>query len=321
LNYKIYVDGQEGTTGLMIAERLAARALAADNIEILKIAPDKRKDEAERARYLNAADVVFLCLPDAAAIDAVKLIYNHDVRVIDASTAHRTAKGWAYGLPELSEKHREQIKYASRVSVPGCFATGFNLIAYPLVKEGLLPADFPFYCHSVTGYSGGGRKMIVAYKDSYRDASHDSPCFYRLDLNHKHLPEMQAVPGLKTPPLFTPIVADFYKGMTVAVPIYTNQLPLGCSLGVLREFFSKYYAGYHFVKTITDNAEAGLFKGDYLPATGCNDTNRVELFVFGNAEQALIVARLDNLGKGSSGAAVQCLNIMLNEDERLGLIV
>jgi len=321
LKYKIYVDGQEGTTGLMIAERLAARALAAGNIEVLKIAPEMRKDEAERAKFLNAADVVFLCLPDAAAIEAVKLIENKNVRVIDASTAHRTADGWAYGLPELSFAHRENIRYANRVAVPGCFATGFNLIAYPLVKEGLLSADFPFCCHAVTGYSGGGRKMITAYKDSYRDESHDSPCFYKLDLNHKHLPEMQAVPGLKKPPLFTPIVADFYKGMTVAVPICVNQLPLGCSLDVLREFFGKYYAANHFIKVITDNDEAGLFKGEYLPATGCNDTNRAELFVFGNAEQALVIARLDNLGKGSSGAAVQCMNIMLGDDERLGLVV
>ena len=315
--YKIYVDGQEGTTGLMIRERLLARNASAGDLDILEIDPDKRKDASERKKYINAADVVFLCLPDDAAREAVSMTENARTRLIDASTAHRTAAGWAYGIPELSAKHRDDIRQANRVSVPGCFASGFNILIYPLVARGLIPADHPLYCHSVTGYSGGGKKLIARYEDKSRDKALDSPCFYKLSLNHKHLPEMQTVSGLSRPPLFTPIVADFYSGMTVAVPLYLRA-GLDLSVSVLCDFYADYYKGQPFIKVTPDGGQ-NLYDGDYLCATGCNGTNSMELSVCGNDEQAVLFACFDNLGKGSSGAAVQCMNIMTGSDERLGL--
>jgi len=304
----------------MIRERLIARQSAENDLKIMTIDPEKRRDEAERKRFLNEADIVFLCLPDAAAIEAVGMIENENTRVIDASTAHRTNASWAYGLPELSADHRKKIESSKRVSVPGCFATGFNALVYPLVLNGLLPADYPLSCHAVTGYSGGGKKLIETYENEGRDAALNSPCFYRLSLTHKHLPEMTAVSGLKHPPLFTPIISDFYKGMTVAVPLHVKQNNLKLKTDGLREFYLNHYAGQNFIKVITDLNDAGLYSGDYLPATNCNDTNRLEILIFGNEEQALLIARLDNLGKGSSGAAVQCMNIMTGADEKMGLI-
>ena len=321
MKYKIFVDGQEGTTGLMIRERLAARSMELDDFEIMSIDPEKKKDASERAKYLNAADVVFLCLPDAAAVEAAGLITNENTRVIDASTAHRISAGWAYGLPELSARHRERIAAGKRVSVPGCFATGFVALIYPLIAEGLLPRDYPVCCHSVTGYSGGGRKLIETFEAEGRDAALSSPCLYGLGLTHKHLPEMTAVTGLNNPPLFSPIIGDFYKGMTVAVPLHIEQAGLTFTADSLRDFYSDYYHGQRFVKVMLGMEDAGLINGVYLPATGCNGANRMELFVFGTDAQAIAVARLDNLGKGSSGAAIQCMNIMTGVDERLGLSV
>ena len=319
MKYKIFVDGQEGTTGLMIHERLIARNAAKGDLEILMIDPEKRKDETERAVFLNEADFVFLCLPDNAAVEAVNLITNKTTRVIDASTAHRTDPGWAYGLPELSAGHRNAIKLSKRVSVPGCFASGFNVIIHPLVAEGLLPADHPVSCHSVTGYSGGGKKLIELYENENRDAALNSPCFYRLSLNHKHLPEMKVVSGLTHAPLFTPILSCYYKGMTVAVPFHLKQAGLNFSVETLREFYEKYYKKCFFIRTMPPIEKAGLYNGDYLPAENCNGTNRMEIFVSGNEDQAVVIARFDNLGKGSSGAAVQCMNIMLGSEEYLGL--
>ena len=219
---KVFVDGQEGTTGLQIHERLQARK----DIEILKIDPEKRKDPKERKKLINEADIVFLCLPDEAARESVSLVENNNTRIIDASTAHRTNDSWAYGLPELSPAHREKIRNSSRVSVPGCHATGFNVLMYPLIKEGLVQKDYPVTCHSVTGYSGGGKKRIAEYDAAgVSDESMKSPRFYALSLKHKHLPEMQKISGLAKPPLFTPIIGANYKGMTVAIPLYSSLLP------------------------------------------------------------------------------------------------
>ena len=320
LKHKIFVDGREGTTGLMINERLAARSEVKDDIEVLAIDPEKRKDTAARAELLNEADIVFLCLPDAAAVEAVGLIKNKKTRVIDASTAHRTAVGWAYGLPELSGKHRDAIKNSPRVTVPGCFATGFATLVFPLVSEGLLPPEHPVYCHSVTGYSGGGKKLIGLYEDENKNEALLSPCLYSLGLDHKHLPEMRMISGLKHAPLFSPIVADFYKGMTVAVPLHAAIYGLNLTVNGLREFYSDYYRGQYFIEVMPEIKNAGLFNGTYLPATGCNGTNRMELYVSGGNGRIMLIARLDNLWKGSSGAALQCMNIMTGADERLGLI-
>ena len=305
MKHKIYVDGQEGTTGLEIFKRLEAR----DDVEILKIPLDKRKDTDERKKYLNMADIVFLCLPDAASREAVTLIDNPNVRVIDASTAHRTDDNWAYGIPELGDDYKEKITTSKRVSNPGCFASGFNMLIHPLIKNGIIPNDYPVTCHSVTGYSGGGRKLIEYYESGEHKDVVNSPCFYALDLTHKHLPEMHKHSGLKNPPLFTPIVCNFYRGMTVAVPFHID-IPAK----EIHEVYANYYSGQRFIKVMPLGYHKELEWG-YLNAESCNETNNMEILVFGNETQVLTVARFDNLGKGASGAAIQNLNIMLGLDE------
>ena len=310
---RVYVDGQEGTTGLRIREVLAGR----DDIDVLSIDPGKRKDAAERARLLNAADVAFLCLPDAAAREAVALVENPATCVIDASTAHRTDPGWAFGLPELARDQRDRIRQSKRIANPGCHATSFVLLIRPLVAAGVLPASFPLTATSITGYSGGGRKMIEQYETS-GDARLTSPRPYALGLAHKHLPEMTAHSGLAVAPVFMPVVANFYKGLAVSVPLQLSQLGGGTSAGTLRETLADYYAGERFVRVMPLNDPETIANGAF-DVQGCNDTNRVDLFVFGGDEQALLIARLDNLGKGASGAAVQCMNIHLGVDETMGL--
>lgn len=315
MKYKVFVDGQEGTTGLKINERLEVRS----DIEVLKIDPDKRKDPAERSKLLNEADIAFLCLPDAAARESVSMVTNNTTRLIDASTAHRTQPEWVYGLPELSRGQRELIKSSRRVAVPGCHATGFNLALYPLVKEGIVPKDYPITCHSITGYSGGGKKLIELYETESENACNlESPRFYSLTLAHKHLPEMQKVTGLSYPPVFTPIVSNYYQGMSVSVPLVTRLLNKKPAARDIHEFLAAYYQGERFVKVMPYDCESCLDKG-YLGATGCNNTNNIELYVFGHQEQVLILSRLDNLGKGASGAAIQNMNIMLGVDEGEGL--
>ncbi len=313
--YKIFVDGQEGTTGLQINERLHDRS----DIELLKIDPDKRRDINERKRLINAADVVFLCLPDDAARQSVSLVENSRTRIIDASTAHRTNPSWAYGFPELSSRHRERIIPSSRVSVPGCYATGFIALLYPLVNAGIIPNDYPVTCHAVSGYSGGGKKRIAEYSsaDPYDDEI-KSPRFYALTLKHKHIPEMQKITGLSQPPLFTPIIGPYYKGMTVAVPLYSKYLTKKSSAESVCEYLYSYYEGQHFIKVYPFGSEGGIVDG-FLSATGCNGTNVLEIYAAGNDDHILLTARLDNLGKGASGAAVQCMNIMMGIDERTGL--
>lgn len=313
--YKIFVDGQEGTTGLKINERLEQR----NDIEILHINEEKRKDPLERSKLLNEADIAFLCLPDTAARESVSLVQNKSTRIIDASTAHRTTNEWAYGLPELSQAQRAAVEGSKRVSVPGCYATGFNVLLYPLIREGIISADYPVSCHAVSGYSGGGKKLIEKYEgDSTDKKSIESPCFYSLALSHKHIPEMQKISGLDRAPLFTPIVSGYYQGMTVAVPLHRELLSKKLTAAEIQEFFAEYYKGQRFINVIPFDSDNYLDNG-FLFATGCNGTNRLDIFVFGNNSQILLVSRLDNLGKGASGAAIQNMNIMLGLEEDKGL--
>lgn len=319
MKYKVFVDGQEGTTGLEINSRLQNRP----DIEILKINPEKRKDIDERKRLLNEADIVFLCLPDDAARESVSLVTNPATKIIDSSTAHRTVEDWTYGLPELSPAHRKNVAESVRVSNPGCFATGFISLMYPLISNGIVTPDYPATCHAVTGYSGGGKSRIADYESKAAAAENksklNSPCFYALGLKHKHLPEMKKHSGLMNPPLFTPIIGGFYRGMTVAVPLVPDHMAKKISASELYSFFAGHYKDANFIKVLPFGAEES-FQFNFLDAEGCNNTNNLEIMIFGHETQILAVARLDNLGKGASGAAVQNMNIMLGVDETTGLV-
>ncbi|MCL2096820.1 MAG: N-acetyl-gamma-glutamyl-phosphate reductase [Oscillospiraceae bacterium] len=314
---KIYVDGQEGTTGLEINDRLKKR----EDLEILKIAQDKLFDVEERRKYINRADIVFLCLPDEVAIESVSLIDgdNLSTRVIDASTAHRTADGWVYGLPELSPEHRKNIADAKRLANPGCFPTGFNALVYPLVRENILPPDYPVTCCAVTGYSGGGINLINIFESEENKGKLNSPCFYSLPMRHKHLPEMQKHSGLLNPPVFTPIIGGFYRGMTVAVPLRTDAFKSKINAAEINAFYKNYYNKQNFIKIAPTNVQ-DEFEWGFMNAESCNNTNNLEILVFGHDDCVLLAARLDNLGKGASGAAVQNMNIMLGIDETYGII-
>ncbi len=311
---KVFIDGKEGTTGLQIYERFAERG----DVEILLIDDEKRKDAEERARMINASDITFLCLPDAAAKEAVKLCTNPDVRIIDASTAHRTNPDWDYGFPELSERHRERIRNSKRVANPGCYASGFISLVYPLVKAGVLPEDYPVTCHAVSGYSGGGKKMIAAMESENKTKEMFSPRQYALTQCHKHIPEMQTVCGLKYKPMFNPIVDDYYNGMVVSVPLVSRCLTKKYTPADIHEILSEHYVGQHFVKVMELGGEQTLSDG-FIAANTLAGTNDMQLFVCGNEDQILLMSRFDNLGKGASGAAVQNMNIMLGIDEAKGL--
>ncbi len=311
---KVFVDGQEGTTGLKIHERLARRS----DVQILQIDPEKRKDTKARQDLLNAADIAFLCLPDAAAKESAALVTNPKTRLIDASTAHRVDPAWAYGIPELSRKHREGIKSAKRVANPGCHATGFNILVYPLVQQGIVTRDYPFTCHSITGYSGGGKKLIASYENPSRKESLKCPRQYALSLKHKHLPEMQHIAGLSDPPVFDPICGDFYQGMAVSVPLHSKLLAKPMNAKAIQQVLASYYAGQRFVRVMPFESDAMLDEGFFDPMA-CNNTNNLDIFVFGHDSQIILISRFDNLGKGASGAAVQSMNIMLDVDERQGL--
>ena len=313
LKPKIYIDGKEGTTGLQIYDRLAAR----DDIELLLIDEDKRKDTEERKKLINAADIVFLCLPDAAAMEAVGLAENPDTRIIDASTAHRTAPGWVYGFPELKPGQRQAIAKAKRVANPGCHATGFISVVAPLVELGLLPKDADLSCFSLTGYSGGGKKMIAQYESPDRDIALSAPCPYGLGQGHKHLPEMQAICGLEKKPVFVPIVDDYYKGMATTVPLHRSQLRAVPSLHALWRAYADYYAGQKLVRVAPDPAEEPTAK---LYANAKAGQNDLTIVVAGSDEAFTVTALFDNLGKGASGAAVQNMNIMLGLEETTGLL-
>lgn len=312
---KIFIDGKEGTTGLQIFERFEKR----DDLDILLIDEDKRKDVSERARLINESDITFLCLPDAAAVEAVGLVTNDKVRIIDASTAHRTNPAWNYGFPELSARHREAIRNSKRVANPGCYASGFISLVYPLVQAGILGEDYPLTAHAVSGYSGGGKKMIAAIEGADKTKEMASPRQYALPQAHKHLPEMQAVCGLKHKPMFNPIVDDYYAGMVVSVPLVTRALAKKVTPKDIHEILSAHYEGQRFVKVMELFGKETLPDG-FLAANTLEGTNDMQLFVFGNDEQILLCSRLDNLGKGASGAAVQNMNIMLGLNEATGLV-
>ncbi len=313
--HKVFVDGQEGTTGLQIRDRL----LDHDGVRLIEIDPDRRKDASERQRLLNAADIAFLCLPDAAAKESAALVTSERTRLIDASTAHRTDPAWVYGLPELNKAQRARIRSAGRVANVGCHAAGFILLVHPLVAAGVVPKDYPVTCHSLTGYSGGGKKMIAEYEQPERPRFPIGvPRHYALGMSHKHLPEMQKYGGLDYAPAFNPIVGDFYKGMAVVVPLARRLLAKKLLLKDMHDLLAEYYAGERFVRVMALNDDANL-EGGYFDPLGANDTNRNDIFVFGNDENMVLVSRLDNLGKGASGNAVQNMNLMLGLDEGTGL--
>jgi len=309
---KIYIDGSEGTTGLRINERLEGR----DDIEIIHINPELRKDNAERAKCINASDITFLCLPDAAAIEAVSLVTNDKVRIIDASTAHRTEPGWAYGFAELAPSFRENIRNGKRIANPGCHASGFIALMYPLIAKGILPKNYPAVTYSLTGYSGGGKKMIAAYESEDKSKDLYAPREYGLTQNHKHLKEMKAICGLDKAPLFTPIVDDYYAGMIVNLPLYADSVSMGAE--ALRDFYAEYYKGERFITVKPFSAQTEEL-GGFLDAGSVAGLDGMEIFVMGNDERILVSSRFDNLGKGASGSAVQCMNIMLGIDEATGL--
>jgi N-acetyl-gamma-glutamyl-phosphate reductase len=307
---KVYIDGQAGTTGLQIYDRIGAR----EDLELLRIDEDKRHDLAERKKFLNEADIVFLCLPDAGAIEAVSLIENPDVRVIDASTAHRTAEGWTYGFPELSREQREAVRVSKRVANPGCHATGFIAAVAPLIRLGILPVDYPVTCYSLTGYSGGGKKMIAEYEDEGRAKALDAPGIYGLSLKHKHIPEMQKVTGLAYPPVFLPVVDDYYKGMAGTIMLHNRLLAEKLTAEQICERLQEYYKDEHFVRVLPFGTNENRIHANRLAGT-----NSLELIVCGHEEQTSVTALFDNLGKGASGAAVQNMNIMLGLAEDTGL--
>ncbi|MDR3206971.1 MAG: N-acetyl-gamma-glutamyl-phosphate reductase [Oscillospiraceae bacterium] len=307
---KVFIDGQAGTTGLQLEQRLRARG----DVTLLAVDPARRKDPEARRAMMAQADAVFLCLPDEEARVSASLA-PADTLVIDASTAHRTAPGWAYGLPELSEAHRAAVAASKRVALPGCHAAGFIAAVYPLVAAGLLPRDTRLSCTSLTGYSGGGRALMEAYETARTpgDPLH-APRPYALGLSHKHLPEMRTVTGLAEPPLFLPVVGDMAQGMLVTVPLWGAWLTRPGGARTVWETLSPHYEGSRFIRVMPLDLTANTQVG-FLDPTACNGTNRLELFVFGHETQALLAARLDNLGKGAAAAATQCLNIARGLDE------
>ncbi|MCQ2510058.1 MAG: N-acetyl-gamma-glutamyl-phosphate reductase [Lachnospiraceae bacterium] len=307
---KVYIDGQSGTTGLQIYERIGAR----EDLELLRIDEDKRHDLDERKKFLNSADIVFLCLPDAGAIEAVSLIDNPEVRVIDASTAHRTNPNWVYGFPELSKAQRQAIKESKRIANPGCHATGMISVTAPLVNMGILPKDYPVTCFSLTGYSGGGKKMIADYEAEGRAEKLSAPGIYGLTLKHKHIPEMTKMTGLTNTPVFLPVVDDYYKGMASTIMLQNRLLNGQPTAEEICKKLQEYYADEYFVRVLPfEEARPTIY------ANTLAGTNRLEIAVCGNEDQTTVTALFDNLGKGASGAAVQNMNILLGLDERIGL--
>ena len=307
---KVYIDGQAGTTGLQIFDRIGAR----EDLELMRIDEDKRHDNEERRKFLNAADIVFLCLPDDGAREAVSLIDNPNVRVIDASTAHRTADGWTYGYPELSAEQRAAIAASHRVANPGCHATGFISCAAPLIRMGIAPASYPFTCFSLTGYSGGGKKMIADYESAEKAQALFSPCIYGLTLKHKHIPEMTRVCGLESPPVFLPVVDDYYKGMATTIMLHNNLLSGRPDAQEICERLQEYYSGQYFVSVLPFGSNPARLYANELAGT-----NHLKIVVCGYEDETSVTALFDNLGKGASGAAVQNMNIMLGIDEATGL--
>ncbi len=307
---KIFIDGSQGTTGLKIFERFSKR----DDIELLKIDDGNRKDAAERARLINESDITFLCLPDAASIEAVSLVKNDRVRIIDTSTAHRTNDGWAYGFPELDGSFEEKIKTYNRIAVPGCYASGFNSIVYPLVKHGVISPDYPLTCYAMSGYTGAGKKGIAQYEDKGRNDELDSPRQYALSQEHKHLKEMKAISGLSRVPFFAPHICDYPCGMVVSIPLFTDMLLKKMTKTDLQKLFAEHYNGKEFVKV----RELG-YSESMIGSNNFAGRDDMEIEINGNDDRILITSRFDNLGKGASGAAVECMNIALGLDKTKGL--
>ncbi len=306
---KVFIDGSAGTTGLRIYERLGER----DDITLITLPEEKRKDTEARREALNQADIAFLCLPDAAAIEAVSLVDNPNTVIIDTSTAHRTNENWTYGFPELSEKTEESVKNSKRIAVPGCHASGFIALVYPLIEKGIISSDTLLSCHSITGFSGGGKAMIADYSAENRAKALSSPRQYGITQNHKHLKEMKAVTRLDNAPVFCPIVADFYSGMEVTVPLFASQLNEGYSVEDIKKVYKEKYNG-EIVKYLDSIDENGFIASNTL-----SFLDSMQITVTGNEERILLVARYDNLGKGASGAAVECMNLSMNTDKTKGL--
>lgn len=310
---KVFIDGSEGTTGLRIFERFQGR----DDIELMHIDPELRKDPAERKKMINASDVTFLCLPDAAAMESAAMVENDHTVLIDASTAHRTEPGWAYGFPELSAQHKDAIASGKRIAVPGCYATGFISLVYPLIAGGILPADYPLSCFALSGYSGAGKKTIAVYESEDRPAEFASGRVYALTQQHKHLKEMKAITGLARTPLFSPIIDDYYSGMLVSVPLYADLLSKKETPETLLHYYADYYKGQAFIKVST--ADDAVAASGFIAGNGLSGWDGLKIYVTGNEERIVVAAQFDNLGKGASGAAIECLNIHLGCDAAKGL--
>ena len=308
---KVFIDGSSGTAGLRIHSRLAERA----DIELFTLSGEARRDPAARREALNSCDIAVLCLPDQASREAVAMIESPHVRVVDTSTAHRVAPGWAYGFPELSAGRREAIISGKRVASPGCHAGGFIVLVQPLIEAGILPAGALLSCHSLTGYSGGGKGMIAEYEAAERPEALASPREYGLSQSHKHLPEMAGVSGLENYPVFCPIVADFYSGMLVTVPLFAGQLNPGYSLADVKACYAAKFTG-----PVVRYAEA-MDEAGFIASNTLSGTDAMEVAAFGNDERMILCSRFDNLGKGASGAAVQCINLMVGADETAGLVL
>lgn len=310
---KVFIDGSEGTTGLRINERFQNR----DDIELLHISPELRKDPQERKKLINASDITFLCLPDDAARESVALAENEDVVIIDASTAHRTEEGWAYGFPELSDAHKTAIKKGKRIAVPGCYATGFISLVYPLITGSILPKDYPVSSFAISGYSGAGKRTIAAYESEDRPKELSSGRVYALTQQHKHLKEMKKITGLARTPLFSPTIDDYYSGMVVSVPLYADMLSKKETPESLLHYYAEYYNNQRFIQVSAADDE--IAASGFLAGNGLSGWDGLKVYATGNEERIVVSAQFDNLGKGASGAAIQCLNIILGCDEAKGL--
>lgn len=310
---KVFIDGSAGTTGLRIYERFSVR----DDIELMQIDEEVRKDPAARKKYINEADIVFLCLPDDAAREAVSFVENENVIILDTSTAHRTNPDWVYGIPELRDGQREKIKNAKRIAVPGCYATGFISMCNPLVEGGILPKDYPVVTYAVSGYSGAGKKAIAQYEADQRDKELDAPRVYALTQQHKHLKEMQQITGLEYTPVFTPMVCDYYSGMVVCLPLYSRLLKGEQTPESVHAYLTEYYKEQQFIRVMPFGQEAET--NGFLSGNSRSGWDGLDIYVTGNADRIQISACFDNLGKGASGAAIQCMNIVLGCEEDKGL--
>ncbi len=310
---KIFIDGSEGTTGLRINERFQKR----DDIELLKINPELRKDPEERKKMINASDITFLCLPDDASRESVSLVENEDVVIIDASTAHRTEEGWAYGFPELSKGHKDAIANGKRIAVPGCYATGFISLVYPLIAGGILPKDYPVSSFALSGYSGAGKRTIATYESEDRPKQLSAGREYALTQQHKHLKEMKAITGLERTPLFSPIIDDYYSGMVVSVPLFTDMLEKKVTVEELLNYYAEYYKGQQFIEVSAADDE--IAASGFLAGNEKSGWDGLKIYVTGNDERIVVSSQFDNLGKGASGAAIQCMNIVLGCDAAKGL--